>query len=106
MSQNANTNNNTMATFYFKLANTCQTKYYTFDTNINIDTFIAAVKCNAYNDFNIDRNLQIEIVEAAQEILNVRPEDAPALIPRSTLTLKDKYENNYNITFYIRISTF
>ena len=92
------------ARIHFKLAGTSQTKIYDIPTNLSIANFIEHVRHNAYNDFIIDRTLSIEIVEAGQEIPNVRGEDVPALMPEYNLTVREKYNNRYNqIAFYIRI---
>ena len=96
-------NNMINYTLYFKLAFTCQTKYYTFPENTSIANFIEMSKNLAYNDFNIDRNVNIEVVEAGQGNEFMRPEDAPALISNDS-TLRDHYDNIWkNKAFYIRI---
>jgi hypothetical protein len=104
-------NNNTseinireFANLYFKLANTDQTIIYNIPDNLCIANFIEYVKNNAYTDFNISRNLQIEIVEAGQDIPGVLSEDAPALQRDFHTTIRQRYNGVYNNrAFYIRI---
>ena len=103
-SNNNNNNNNANYKFYFKLAYTCQTKYYTVNPNSKISEFINDIKTRARVDFNINNDEDVEIVEAGQfDNINGRnAEMAPALQP-SEYTLKDLYEHNYkNTAFYIR----
>ena len=103
-SNNNNNNNNNNYEFYFKLAYTCQTKYYTVNPNSKISEFINDIKIRAHEDFNINNDEDIEIVEAGNfDNINGRDaEMAPALQP-SEYTLKDLYEHNYkNTAFYIR----
>lgn len=89
---------------YFKLAGTSETKIYEVPTNLSIANFIEHIKNNAYTDFNIDREQDIEIVEAGQDIPNVRAEDAPALRRAFNLTLREKYNGRYSqLAFYIRV---
>ena len=90
--------------FTFKLAYTCQTKYYTVNPNSKISEFINDIKICVHEDFNINNAQDIEIVEAGNfDNINGRDaEMAPALQP-SEYTLKDLYEHNYkNTAFYIR----
>jgi hypothetical protein len=92
--------------FTFKLAYTEQIKEYSFSKYVTIRNFIESIKNQAYNDFHINRNYQIELVECGQyNNINGRdPELAPAIIPEFNISLKDKYESiNYNMAFYIRI---
>jgi hypothetical protein len=104
-------NNNTsernireFANLYFKLANTDQTIIYNIPDNLCIANFIEYVKNNAYSDFNISRNLPIEIVEAGQDIPGVLSEDAPALQRDFHTTIRQRYNGVYNNrAFYIRI---
>ena len=93
------------ARFYFKLANTDQTKIYNIPTNISIANFIEYVKNKAHVDFNISRNQHLEIVEAVQDIPpEVSSEDAPALQRDFQITVRQKYNGVYNNrAFYIRI---
>jgi hypothetical protein len=93
-------------TYYFKKVFTCQTKYYTFEKDTSISNFINMVKNMAYNDFNIDRNYIIEIVESGQEIpdQNLRGEDGYPLIAEINQSLRSKYDNLINQpAFYIRV---
>ena len=90
--------------FYFKMVDTSQTIYYDIELNSTIASFILNIKNKIRENFNIDNNYAIDIVEAGQfDNINGRyPELAPALEP-SNLTLLQKYENNYKQTsFYIR----
>lgn len=90
--------------FYFKMIDTSQTIYYDIELNSTIASFILNIKNKVRENFNIDNNYAIDIVEAGQ-FNNINGRDAelaPALEP-SNLTLLQKYENNYKQTsFYIR----
>ena len=90
--------------FYFKMVDTSQTIYYDIELNSTIASFILNIKNKIRENFNIDNNYAIDIVEAGQ-FNNINGRDAelaPALEP-SNLTLLQKYENNYKQTsFYIR----
>ena len=90
--------------FYFKMVDTSQTIYYDIELNSTITSFILNIKNKVRENFNIDNNYAIDIVEAGQ-FNNINGRDAelaPALEP-SNLTLLQKYENNYKQTsFYIR----
>jgi hypothetical protein len=93
-------------TFYFKKVFTCETKYYTFEKDTTISNFINMAKNMIYNDFNIDRNYIIEIVESGQENpdQNIRAEDGQPLIAENNQTLRSKYDNLSNQpAFYIRV---
>lgn len=90
--------------FYFKMVDTSQTIYYDIELNTTIASFILNIKNKVRENFNIDNNYDIDIVEAGQfDNINGRDAElAPALEP-SNLTLLQKYENNYKQTsFYIR----
>ena len=88
----------------FKLAGTSQTRIYDIPTNLSIANFIEHIKNNAYIDFNINRSHNIEIVEAGQDIPNVRGEDAPALRSEFNVTVREKYDGRYDdLAFYIRV---
>jgi hypothetical protein len=88
-------------TFYFKLAFTCQTKYYYVNTNISVNKFINNMKNRIINDFDIGNEYDIEIVEVGNpNNINGRlAELAPAIEP-SELTLREIYGKN--MSFYIR----
>jgi hypothetical protein len=81
---------------------------------VNYDSTIAQlyefITAKAYSDdFGIDPNYNIEIVEAGQfDNVNGRhAELAPALNKNSELTLREKYRDNIkNIAFYIRPKLF
>lgn len=97
-------NEREFAGLYFKLANTEQTRIYQVPTNLCIANFIEHIKNNAYHDFNISRNQEIEIVEAGQDIPGVLSEDAPALQRDFHTTVRERYNGVYNNrAFYIRI---
>ena len=94
--------------FTFKLAHTEQTKVYGVNPNITIANFIEKIKRQAYNDFNIYKEYDIEIVETGQydNINGHNPEDAPSLIHEFNTSLREKYGNTrYNVSFYIRVIT-
>ena len=93
-----------IASFHFKFANTGETMIYNIPTNLCIANFIEFVKNQAYHDFNIDRNCSVEIVEAGQDIPNVRSEDAPALRRNINMTIRQLYNGVYeDKAFYIRV---
>jgi hypothetical protein len=99
-------NANQQIEFTFKLIYTEEKKTYSFNPNITITNFIDLVKHQAYNDFNIYNGYNIEIIETGQyyNINGRNPEEAPALIPEHNTSLREKYgNNNYNVSFYIRI---
>jgi hypothetical protein len=92
------------ACFYFKIADTGETVTKQIPTNLCIANFIEYVKNLAYPHFNIDRNTRIEIVEAGQDIPNVRAEDAPAIQRDFNTTVRQRYNGVYeNRAFYIRV---
>ena len=92
------------ALFAFKIANTEQTATFAVPIDICIANFIEHVKHEAYNRFNIDRNLDLEIVEAGQGTRELRGEDAPALQLDFDTTVRQKYNGVYDtVAFYIRI---
>jgi len=92
------------ASFHFKLAYTEQTTKILVPVNICIANFIEFVKFEVYNRFNIDRNLNIEIVEAGQGTRELRGEDAPALQLDFDTTVRQKFNGIYETAaFYIRI---
>jgi hypothetical protein len=95
---------NERAYFHFKLAYTEQTTKILVPVNICIANFIEYVKFEVYNRFNIDRNLNIEIVEAGQGTRELRGEDAPALQLDFDTTVRQKFNGSYETAaFYIRI---
>ena len=101
-----NMNTNQQIEFTFKLIYTDEVKKYSFDPNITIVNFIETIKHQVYNDFNIWKEYNIEIVETGQyNNINGRdPEEAPALIPDYNISLREKYGNiNFNVSFYIRL---
>jgi hypothetical protein len=90
--------------FNFKIANTEQFATFAIPTNLCIANFIEYVKDKSYETFDINRNLNIEIVEAGQGNENLRSEDAPALEPLKNITIREKYNSSYeHVAFYIRI---
>jgi hypothetical protein len=100
-----NTNNNTdIVSVYFKVAHTGQNGVFDIATNICIANLIETGKYIAYENFNIDRNLEIEIVEVGQNIPGMRGEDALALELDFDTTIRQKYNGIYtNLAFYIRV---
>lgn len=89
---------------YFKLAYTCQTKIYDINPNISVKNFIEEIKNKARNDFHLENDEDIEIVEAGQYIRNGQPsEEAPALV-NSNIPMINLYGYRLkNTAFYIRI---
>ena len=101
-SQTSNTTE--MVSFYFKIAYTERTAMISVPVNICIANFIEFAKAEIYNIFNIDRNLNIEIVEAGQGTTELRGEDAPALEIDFNRTIREKFNGCYDtVAFYIRI---
>ena len=97
-------NNMETAVFAFKIAYTEQRATFIVPVDICIANFIEHIKYEAYNTFNIDRNLDLEIVEAGQGTREIRGEDAPALHLDFDTTLRQKYNGIYEArAFYIRI---
>lgn len=95
---------NEVAPFYFKIANTTNTTILDVPTNICTKNFICFVENNIYERLNIDRNLNIEIVEAGQEGPNMVAEEAPAFQGDDNITVRQKYNGIYNnVAFYIRV---
>lgn len=91
-------NNNQTIEFSFKKVYTCKTVCYNIDANFTMKQFINYIKSKAYNDFNIDNNYKIEIVEAGQ----IDDELAPYLEPCET-TVREKFAEKIKYTsFYIR----
>ena len=91
-------NNSQTITMSFKKVYTCKTVCYNIDVNFTIKQFIGYIKSKAYNDFNIDNNYNIEIVEAGQ----FQDELAPPVEPCET-TISEKYGEKIKYTsFYIR----
>lgn len=91
--------------FYFKEVYTVNFKYYRFDPEISINTFIEEVKLKARIDFHLRNDEDIVIIETGQfnNIVGRDAELAPALEPSNNITLREKYENRQNNTaFYIR----
>ena len=94
-----------MALFSFKIVNTRQVTTFAVPTNLCIANFIEFTKNKIYETFAINRNANIEIVEAGQGNPYVRAEDAPSLEPNKNITIREKYNGVYgNISFYVRIS--
>jgi hypothetical protein len=91
-------NNSQTITISFKKVYTCKTICYDIDEIFTIKQFIGYIKSKAYNDFNIDNNYNIEIVEAGQ----FEDELAPPVEPCET-TISEKYGEKIKYTsFYIR----
>ena len=92
------------ALFYFKIAYTEQTTRFSVPTNLCIANFIEFAKAEIYDRLNIDRNLNIELVETGQATSELRGEDAPALQLDFNTTIREKYNGSYDtLAFYIRI---
>jgi hypothetical protein len=95
---------------YFKQVYTCKTKTYSVNYDSTIAQLYEFITTKAYSDdFGIDTNYKIAIVEAGQ-FDNVNGHDAelaPALNKNSDITLREKYGDNIkNIAFYIRPKLF
>ena len=89
----------------FKIVNTQQLASIAVPTNLCIANFIEFVKNKIYETFAINRNANIEIVEAGQGTPYIRAEDAPGLEPNKNITVREKYNGVYgNVSFYVRIS--
>jgi hypothetical protein len=94
---------NEFYTFYFKIAYTERTFYFSFNPDITIKKFIESVK----NDFDYyEPNRNIEIVEGDQynNINGREPELAPKINYHDEYTLRDVYGHRWrNTMFYIRL---
>lgn len=91
--------------FYFKIAYTTRTIYYSFSPDISIKNFIENVINNFRGDFQLNNNETFEVVEAGNpDNINGRDAElAPALIP-SNDTLRQIYGDRHQYTaFYIRL---
>jgi hypothetical protein len=86
------------ADFHFKIARTELRATFVIPTNLCIANFIEYVKFKASEEFDFSLNLNIEVVEAGQDLA----EDAPALEPVKNTTLSEKYNGIYEKSFYIR----
>ena len=91
------------ASIYFKVAHTGENAMFNIPLDICMKNFNLIAKNKACSAFNINENCIIEVVEAGQGGPNLRGEDAPAIVPDSTITFREKYNGNYNIAFYIRV---
>jgi hypothetical protein len=97
-------NNTQTIELSFKKVYTCKTVCYIIDVNFTMKQFINYIKSKAYNDFNIDKNYKIDIVEAGQfdNINGSDAELAPTLEP-CEIMLREKYgEKLKHTSFYIR----
>ena len=95
---NSNINSIEFKSFYFKKVFTNESQIYNVNINQTITEFIANIKIQAYRDFNISINSNIEIIETG----HIDSELAPAL-ENSEITIREKYNGRYNqISFYIR----
>ena len=96
--------NSEFISIYFKVAHTGERAYFNTPTNICMKNFVEFAKNNAYERFNIDRNLIIEVVEAGQGGPDLRSEDAPAVERNCNITFHEKYNGSFNnLAFYIRV---
>lgn len=85
-------------TFNFKFIYTDIIKQYSVEKNITLKNFIQDIKNRIRNDFNINNNEDIEIIEAGQE-----NNELSCALESSDITLKQKYETKYKMTsFYIK----
>jgi hypothetical protein len=99
-----NQNSDDFISIYFKVAHTGERAHFNVPTNICMKNFIEFAKYQAFETFNIDRNLNIEIVEAGQGNENLRSEDAPAVEGNTNINFRQKYNGSYNnLAFYIRV---
>lgn len=91
--------------FYFKIAYTNTTKYYTINANVTITEFLEDIVIRIRNDFNIEPEVNIEIVEAGQynNIYGRDAEVAPQLEPSNRI-VRQVYGRTYKQipAFYIR----
>ena len=92
-------------TFYFKIAYTERTCYYTFPSNITIKNFIEKIKYDARSDFQIPENQEIEIVPAGQiDNINGHHAEMALALELSEYTLREIYLNKWRLqAFYIRL---
>jgi len=91
-------NNSQTITMSFKKVYTCKTVCYDIDVNFTMKQFIGYIKSKAYNDFNIDNNYNIEIVEAGQFA-----DELAQPVKSCETTISEKYgEKIKHTSFYIR----
>jgi hypothetical protein len=96
--------NNQIIELTFKKVYTNKSVCYNIDANFTMKEFINYIKSKAYNDFNINDNYKIEIVEAGQ-FNNINGSDAELApeIESCETTLREKYGEKYKyVSFYIR----
>jgi hypothetical protein len=99
-----NQNSDDFTLIYFKVAHTGERAYFNVPTNVCMKNFIEFAKNNAYETFNIARNLRIEVVEAGQGGPDLRSEDAEAVEGDCSIIFQQKYNGSYNnLSFYIRV---
>ena len=100
---------NSNYTFYFKLAYTEHSCYYSFNPDTTIKQLIywandfANIYFNLYTEETIE--FTVEVIEAGHpnNVLGPDAEMAPKLNYPDTATLREIYENNWKTTaFYLR----
>ena len=89
---------------HFTLIYTSITKKYFICPSWTINKFVDFIKLHAYDDFNISKEFDIDIIESYSFYnMNARnPQFAPS-VQRSTKTVREKYDGKYqSISFYLR----
>ena len=98
-------------TVYFKLARTKKIIYYNVPIKWTIEEFNLKITQWIIDDFDIneininDNEYSIGFIEMGQEIVGIKPEDAPILLSEQ-ITYYDKFiQNNNWPSFYIKITS-
>jgi hypothetical protein len=89
--------------YYVKIANTDTAFSRFYLDSLTVEEFIYELQCVGANEFNVEYDM-VEVVEAGQEIDNVKPENAPKLEPEY-ITMVQKYGGRLKqgyMAFYLR----
>jgi hypothetical protein len=89
---------------YVKRVFTKTTKNYFVNANGSLRTIMAELLGSAHDIFGFEEGAQLELVEAGQQINNLKSEDAPAIeLDSPEETFKQRFHNRgNNVSFYIR----
>jgi len=99
-----NRENEELICLYVKRVFTTKTKTYLINANGLLQTIISELLEDAHEIFEFESGMQLELVEAGQQIAGVKSEDAPALeINSPQETFKQRFHNGFNnVALYIR----
>jgi len=89
---------------YVKRVFTKTTKNYFVNANGSLRTIMSELLGSAHDIFGFEEGAQLELVEAGQQINNLKSEDAPAIeLDSPEETFKQRFHNRgNNVSFYIR----